>query len=152
MAPEFSTNISVFRLYLLVNWKKYSNRIEGDAMHFRIEREGDINLIHPVGKFDGGRDCEQLQTLVTELAESGCLKVVFSFSLTRWINTCGVGKLIAAKFILDEYEGRLVLCDLDEDNMSIINTLRLDQIFEIHGSLQESVAVLKQDRLTSTGS
>ena len=121
-------------------------------MHFRIEREGDISLIHPVGKFDGGRDCEQLQTLVTELAESGCIKVVFSFSLTRWINSCGVGKLIAAKFILDEYEGHLVLCDLDERNMSIINTLRLDQIFEIHGSLQESVAVLKHDSLTSTGS
>jgi anti-anti-sigma factor len=132
--------------------KKYSNWIEGDTMHFRIEREGDISLIHPVGKFDGGRDCERLQTLVTELAESGCIKVVFSFSLTRWINSCGVGKLIAAKFILDEYEGRIVLCDLNERNMSIINTLRLDQIFEIHGSLKESVAILKHDSLTSTGS
>ena len=121
-------------------------------MHFRIEREGDISLIHPVGKFDGGRDCEQLQILVGELAESGCRKVVFSFSLARWLNSCGVGKLIAAKFIFDEYEGRFALCDLDERNMSIINTLRLDQIFEIHGSLQEAVATLRQDSLSSTGS
>jgi len=59
-------------------------------MHFKIECDGDINIIHPVGRFDGRPDCEQLQMLVTEIAESGCRKVVFSFSLTRWINSCGV--------------------------------------------------------------
>ena len=52
-------------------------------MHFRIEREGDINFIHPVGRFDGGPDSEQLQMLVAEIAKSDCRKVVFSFSLTR---------------------------------------------------------------------
>ena len=121
-------------------------------MHFRVEHNGDINLIHPVGKFDGGKDCEQLQTLVTELAESGCRKIVISFSLTRWLNSCGVGKVIAAKFVLDEYEGRFALCNLDQRNMSIVNTLRLGQIFEIHGSLQDAVAALKPDRLSPTGS
>jgi len=121
-------------------------------MHFRIEREADISLIHPVGNFDGGTDCEQLQTLITELVASGCRNVVFSFSHTRWINSCGVGKIIAAKFILDEYEGRFVLCDLNERNMSIINTLRLDQIFEIHDTLREAVAALKLDAFSRTGS
>ncbi len=119
-------------------------------MHFRIEREDDVHFIHPVGKFDGGVECEQLQTLVTELSESGCRKVVFSFSLTRWINSCGVGKLIAAKFVIDEYNGRFVLCELGERNMSVINTLRLDQIFEIYDSLQEASEALKQDRFSQT--
>ncbi len=117
-------------------------------MHFRIEREGDINFIHPVGRFDGGPDCEQLQMLVAEIAESGCRKVVFSFSLTRWINSCGVGKLIAAKFVMDEIDGRFVLCDLEGHNMTVINTLRLDQVFEIHDSVQEAMAALKQDNVT----
>lgn len=117
-------------------------------MHFRIERGDDVSFIHPVGKFDGGSDCEQLQTLVTEMAASGCSKVVFSFSLTRWINSCGVGKLIAAKFVLDEYNGRFVLCDLGERNMSVINTLRLDQIFEIYDSIQEASKALKQDSIS----
>jgi anti-sigma B factor antagonist/stage II sporulation protein AA (anti-sigma F factor antagonist) len=116
-------------------------------MHFRIELDGDVTLIHPVGNFDGGRDCEQLQHLVMELAESGCRKVAFSFSLTRWINSCGVGKVIAAKFALDKCGGRFVLCDLDQRNMTVINTLRLDQIFEIHESLQEAVTTLKKENL-----
>ena len=114
-------------------------------MHFRIEHEGDINFIHPVGNFDGSRDCEQLQELIKEIAASGCHKVVFSFSLTHWINSCGVGKLIAAKFAIDKINGRFVICDLDDRNMSIINTLRLDQIFEIHESLQEAVEALQED-------
>ena len=117
-------------------------------MHFRIEREGDINFIHPVGRFDGGPDCEQLQMLVAKIAESGCRKVVFSFSLIRWINSCGVGKLIAAKFVMDENDGRFVLCDLHGHNMTVINTLRLDQVFEIHDSLQEAMKALKQECLT----
>ncbi|MCK9996023.1 MAG: STAS domain-containing protein [Candidatus Krumholzibacteria bacterium] len=119
-------------------------------MHFRIEREDDVSFIHPVGKFDGGSDSEQLQTLITEMAESGCHKVVFSFSLTRWINSCGVGKLIAAKFVVDEYNGRFVLCDLGERNMSVINTLRLDQIFEIYDSLQDAAEALKLDSFSQT--
>jgi len=117
-------------------------------MHFRIQQDGDINFIHPVGRFDGGPGCEQLQMLITEIAESGCRKVVFSFSLTRWINSCGVGKLIAAKFVMDEIDGRFVLCDLEGHNMTVINTLRLDQVFEIHDSVQEAMAALKQDNVT----
>ncbi len=119
-------------------------------MHFRIEREDDVSFIHPVGKFDGGSDCEQLQGLVTEMAASGCRKVVFSFSLTRWINSCGVGKLIAAKFVIDEHNGRFVLCDLGERNMSVINTLRLDQIFEIYDSIHEASEAMKQDSFSPT--
>ena len=114
-------------------------------MHFQMENKGDTNFIYPVGNFDGGRDCEQLQSLITDSAESGCRKVVLSFSLTRWINSCGVGKLIAAKFAMDKIDGRFVICDLDDRNMSIINTLRLDHIFEIHDSLQEATEALKQD-------
>jgi len=117
-------------------------------MHFRIEHDGDIHFIHPVGNFDGSRDCEQLQTLITEIAESGCRKVVFSFSLTHWINSCGVGKLIAAKFAIDKIDGRFVICDLDDRNMTVINTLRLDQIFEIHDSLNDAVEALKENSLS----
>ena len=40
-------------------------------MHFRIEHEGDISFIHPVGKFDGGTDCEHLQMLVADMAGVG---------------------------------------------------------------------------------
>ena len=121
-------------------------------MRFRIELQDDINLIHPVGQMDGGKDCEQLQTLISEMTASGCRKVVFSFAMTRWINSCGVGKLIAAKFHFDEYDGRLVLCDLNKRSMSVLNTLRLDEIFEIHGSLAEAIEALRQDKFCSTGS
>ena len=120
-------------------------------MKFRIELEGDINLVHPVGKFDGGRDCEQLQELILDMVNSGCRKVVLSFALTRWINSCGVGKVIAAKFLFDQVDGRFVLCDLNKRNMSIINTLRLDELFEIHGTLRDALEALKQDSLCSTG-
>jgi len=119
-------------------------------MHFRIERDGDISFIHPVGKFDGGTECEPLQMLVADMAESGCRKVVFSFSQTSWINSCGVGKIIAAKFVMDENNGRFILCNLRKRNMTIINTLRLDQVFEIHETIQEAIAALEQDSLTQT--
>lgn len=120
-------------------------------MKFRIELEGDINLIHPVGNFDGGRDCEQLQDLILDMMNSGCRKVVLSFALTRWVNSLGVGKVIAAKFLFDQVDGRFILCDLNKRHISILNTLRLDELFEIHGNLRDARQALKQDRLCSTG-
>jgi anti-anti-sigma factor len=116
-------------------------------MNFRIELEGDVNLIHPVGDFDGSRDCEELQALMTEIVVSGCRKVVLSFALTRWINTCGVGKVVAAKFLFDQVDGRLVLCELNRRSFSVLNTLRLNEIFEIHETLPEAIEALKQDKL-----
>ena len=121
-------------------------------MRFRIELQGDINLIHPMGNFDGGRDCEQLQELIADMAASGCRKVVFSFSRTRWINSCGVGRLIAAKFHFDRFDGRFVLCDFNSRSMSVLNKLRVDEVFEIYGSLSEGIAALKQDQVVSAGS
>ena len=93
-----------------------------------------------------------LALLCVGLATSGCRKVVFSFAMTQWINSCGVGKLIAAKFVFDQFDGRFVLCDLNKRSMSVLNTLRLDEIFEIHGSLTEAIGAVKQAKLCSTGS
>ena len=120
-------------------------------MRFRLELQGDINLIHPVGNFDGGRDCEQLQELIADMAASGCRKVVFSFCQTRWINSCGVGRLIAAKFHFDRFGGRFVLCDFNSRSMSVLNKLRVDEVFEIYESLSEGIAALKQDQAVSAG-
>lgn len=121
-------------------------------MRFRIELRGDINLILPEGRMDGGRDCEELQTLIAELVASGCRKVAISFARTRWINSCGVGKLIAAKFHFDDSGGRLVLCDFNQRCLSVVNTLRLDEVFEIQESLSAAVEALKQDRACAAGS
>ena len=55
-------------------------------MHFRIELDEDVTLIQPVGNFEGGPECEAMQNLVTELTATGCRKVGFCCSLSRWIN------------------------------------------------------------------
>jgi anti-anti-sigma factor len=121
-------------------------------MRFRIELKDDINLIHPVGNFDGGRDCEQLQALLADMAVSGCRKVIFSFARTRWINSTGVGRLLAAKYHFDQADGRFVLCDFNDRSMSVLNKLRVGEVFEIYDSLPAGIAALRQNRAYSVGS
>ena len=64
-------------------------------MQINIQHKGDVTVVNLAGNFDGGNDCEKFQNSISGLLEKGYRKIIISFSLIRWINSCGIGKLIA---------------------------------------------------------
>jgi anti-anti-sigma factor len=112
-------------------------------MKFHIQKKDDVAIINLAGKVDGGKDCEVLQKTVGELADTGIRKVIFSFSMIRWVNSCGIGTLIWSKQTLEKLGGRIVLCNLDRRPLSVLYKTRLYDYFDVTDSVQEAQALLE---------
>lgn len=108
-------------------------------MQMNIQHKGDITVVNLIGKFDGGKDCEKFQDKISHLIESGDRKFIFSFSLTRFISSCGLGKLLAIHQEVTENDGRVILCNLDRRPLSVIYTTRLHEVFEVRQTLRNAM-------------
>ena len=109
-------------------------------MQINIQHKGDITVINLIGKFEGGQDCAKFQEKISNLIASGDRKFILSFSLIRFINSCGLGKLLAIHQEVTGAGGRVILCNLERKPLSVIYTTRLHEVFEVRKSLREALA------------
>ncbi len=112
-------------------------------MQITTQIKGDVAVIHLTGKFDGGKDCEKIQTKITDYIADGRRKFVLSFLLIRFITSCGLGKLIAIHQEVNECGGRVILCNLERRPLSVIYTARLYEVFEVRKSLGQALEQFK---------
>jgi anti-anti-sigma factor len=78
------------------------------------------------------------------------LQLVFNFSLVRWVNSCGIGTLIAAKQLMDELSGHIVLCNLDRRPLNVLHKTRLYDFFDVTNSIEEALALLEHTEKVPT--
>ncbi len=117
-------------------------------MQITTQIKGDVVVIHLAGKFDGGKDCEKIQTKITNYIAEGRRNFVLSFLLIRFLTSCGLGKLIAIHKEVNECGGRVILCNLERRPLSVIYTARLYEVFEVRKSLGQA---LEQFETVETG-
>ncbi len=112
-------------------------------MLIHTQGKGDITVIHLAGKFDGGEDCKKIQDIVTDLIAEGCRKFVLSFSLIRFITSCGLGKLLAIHKEVTGCGGQVILCNLERRPLSVIYTTRLYEVFIVRKTLGQALDQLE---------
>ena len=108
-------------------------------MQTTIRKSGDVEIFHLVGDFDGGKDCVRSTQQFQEMLDRGVRKIVLDFRLVRWVNSNGVGCLIAGKKMADAAGARMVLCGLNRRSLSVIYTMRLEEVMECVPDLQEAL-------------
>ena len=120
-------------------------------MLIHAQDKGDISVIHLAGKFDGGSDCEKIQAIITNLIAEDRRKFVLSFSLIRFITSCGLGKLLAIHKEVTGCGGQVILCNLERRPLSVIYTARLYEVFTVRKTLGQALDQLETVE-TGTGS
>lgn len=109
-----------------------------------MEQAGNVTIFNLVGNFDGGKDCQKTTGKFQELLDKGSRDFVINFSLIRWINSNGVGCLIAARKLVDTVGGRMVLCGLNPRSLSTIYTMRLEEVFPVADTLETALGLLAE--------
>ncbi len=109
-------------------------------MRISTKHKGDITILSLARDFDGGKDCEKFQETISGLIAEGERKFVLNFSMIRWINSCGLGKLVSIHQEVGDSGGRVILCNLEGRNLSIMYTTKLYDVFEVSESLNEALA------------
>jgi anti-sigma B factor antagonist len=105
-------------------------------MQATIRRAGDITVFHLAGEFNGDTDCAQATVRLKELLDQGARMIVLDFTHVRWINSNGIGCLIAGKKLADAAGARMALCHLNRRSLSVFHTMRLEEIFSCEADLE----------------
>ena len=78
--------------------------------------------------------------LLNAMADEKPERIVIDLSGATYIDSAGLAALILAAQTVEAYGGRFLLADVDETMRSILETSRLDQIFEIFPDVDAALA------------
>jgi anti-sigma B factor antagonist len=100
---------------------------------------GDVVVLDVEGKIMGGPEAEVFQDNVRSLLAGGTRKVLVNMADVHWINSSGLGMLIAAFTELQKSGGRLKLVNVPSRIESLLAVTKLSTIFESFRQEDEAI-------------
>jgi len=76
----------------------------------QIERAGDVVVIVPAGRLEGGRETEALGTALTQLVDTGQRKILLDLGQTTFMASRAIGILVSAHTRATERNLHLWIC------------------------------------------
>jgi anti-sigma B factor antagonist len=105
----------------------------------KTKMEGDIAVVDVSGKLMGGPESENLRSEVKKLLEDGTKKFVINLKGVPWINSTGLGALMAVYTSVQRSEGALALCHVSDRIQSLFMITKLLTIFDTYPSEKEAI-------------
>ncbi len=111
-------------------------------MKFKDEIRGDVGVIKLVGKLMGQPETDQLQFEIKAMLGQNIKKVVLDLHGVKWMNSLGIGALMACHTTLKNKEGELALARISDKVDSVLILTQLIKIFKTFDSIDEAVKSL----------
>lgn len=108
-------------------------------MTIRQREIGDVVVLDIDGKIMGGVDSELFQETIQSLIDSGKRKVLVNLERVKWINSTGLGVLIAGFSALQKSGGKLKLLHVSERVEGLLKITKLSTIFESYRAEDEAL-------------
>ncbi len=108
-------------------------------MEIQVTETKGVTVVVPTGDLDM-EAADQIRRTLTELIDKGQLKLVMDLGSVGYIDSSGLGTLVAAMKQARAAGGNLKLCALQDDVRSIFEMTRLIKVMAVHATRQEAVA------------
>ena len=92
---------------------------------------GEISLIDFSGKITLGEGSASLRRIIKDLVEGGHVKIVLNLEDVDYIDSSGIGELVAAHSVVEGAKGELKLLNLTRRVRDILQITRLFTIFDV---------------------
>lgn len=103
------------------------------------EQDG-VVILEPKGKIMGGPDATVLHDQIHGAISQGKLRVVIDLSKVDWMNSTGLGILIAGLTTMRDNKGELKLAAVTEKIQSLLTITKLITVFEAHDTVDQAIA------------
>lgn len=104
--------------------------------------DGDVVILTLSGRLMGGPDTEQFLKQVRDVVAEGRQKVIVDMGGVAWVNSSGLGALIAAWTALQEAGGKMTLVRVSRRIEQILGVTKLNTVFQIHADEESARAAL----------
>ena len=112
-------------------------------MAIKTETVGDVVIVRAKGKMMGGKETEECHLTVKDLIAQDYKNVVIDMSKVKWVNSRGLGMLIACFTSLRNVNGDLRIAGATEKTRSLLMMTKLITVFENFETVNEAVASYK---------
>jgi anti-sigma B factor antagonist len=102
--------------------------------------EGDVTVLSLSGKLMGGPDAEAIRKIIKEALESGTKKILIDLGDVSWVNSTGLGILIASHVTATKADAILKLSRVSKRIHQIFMVTKLETVFEVHDTEQLALA------------
>jgi anti-sigma B factor antagonist len=106
----------------------------------KTRMEGDVAVVSVSGKLMGGPESDALRNEVKNLIDEGKRKFVVNLKGVPWINSTGLGALMAVYTSIQRSEGVLRLCHVSDRIQSLFMITKLLTIFDTYPTEEEAIA------------
>ena len=107
-------------------------------LHMVDKLMGDVLVVDARGRLTLGRETEALRTRIKELVESGHKRIVLDLSGVDYIDSAGLGVLVAGAASVRKAAGELKLANLTERVRGLMQITRLSTLFEVYDNLEKA--------------
>jgi anti-anti-sigma factor len=97
-----------------------------------------VTIVEPHGQIDTA-GAKPFGERITELIRSGSHHMVIDFRNVRYVSSAGFRPLLIAAKMVEDAQGKLVLCGLSSDLLRLFEIGRFTQLFTICGTREESI-------------
>lgn len=114
-------------------------------MKIKEKIENKVAILTLSGKMMGGPETTALHDYIRRLMSDGINRVVIDLGGVKWINSSGLGVLMAAMTTLKNADGQMKLANITEKVESLLVITQLMRIFETYDSVDRAVAAMSDN-------
>lgn len=106
-----------------------------------VSREvGGVTVIDMDGRITLGEGSDLLRDLISEKLDSGHMKIVMNLAGINYIDSTGLGELVAGYRQIKSQGGELKLLNLNKKVSDLLQITKLYAVFDIHNDEAQAVA------------
>lgn len=114
-------------------------------MKIKESIQGNVAVLTPSGSMMGGSDTTDLHDRVKSLISDGIKSVVIDLSKVKWMNSSGLGSLIACMTSLKNADGALKLSNITDKVNSLLMITQMIRIFDTYASPDRAVSAFNEE-------
>jgi len=114
-------------------------------MKIKEKIEGEIAILEISGKLMGGPETQQLHDHIKGLIADNMNKVIINLSKVKWMNSSGLGVLMASYTTIKNKGGGLKLANVTDKVNSLLIITQLMTIFKTYDTVDRAIASFKKE-------
>jgi anti-sigma B factor antagonist len=111
----------------------------------RFEERGEIGILTIAGSVDAGPHADAFRVVVQEVLDRGFARLVLDLEAVHFLDSAGLGEIVAARRRCRERGGSLVLARPRGKPRDLISLTRVDELVPVLDDLDAAIAHLTGD-------
>ncbi|MFN0065737.1 MAG: STAS domain-containing protein [Chlamydiales bacterium] len=110
-------------------------------MDVTVEEKGEVIVVRVKGRLDAASS-PQLEKTINSIIDGGHFKLVLNFTDVDYLSSAGMRLMLSISKKLQQLEGKVVACNLNDEVMEVIKMAGFNQVIEFYPNEVESLSHL----------